>query len=203
MSVGYAKKIGMTRLFIDGKAVPVTAIQFNKSFVIQKKTTANDGYKSVQIGSVTKKSVTKPLLGHITKYTKGNTGYRFISEFRDIIVDDNKKYFDIVDFLEGDELNISGQVIGRGFTGVVKRHGFHGQPKSHGHDHERAPGSIGSRWPQRTVIGKKMAGHTGTNTLTLRKVKIVAIDKDQSLIFVRGSLPGSNSSYFKIRKTNS
>ena len=203
MSVGYAKKIGMTRLFIEGKAVPVTVIQFNKSFVIQKKTTAIDGYKSIQIGSVTKKSTTKPLLGHINKYIKGSSGYRFISEFRDVIVDDTKKYFDIADFADGDELNVSGQVIGRGFTGVVKRHGFHGQPKSHGHDHERAPGSIGSRWPQRTVIGKKMAGHTGTNTLTLRKVKIVAIDKDQSLIFVRGSLPGSNSNYFKVRKTNS
>jgi large subunit ribosomal protein L3 len=202
MSVGFAKKIGMTRLFVEGKAVPVTAIQFNNSYVIQRKSSVKDGYNSVQVGSVTKRKVTKSLGGHISKYVKSATGFRFISEFRDLKIEDAVAEFNINDFSEGDELDISGKVIGRGFTGVVKRWGFHGQPKSHGHDHERAPGSIGSRWPQRTVIGKKMAGHTGANTKTLKKVKVIAIDKEQSLLFLNGSIPGSNSGYLKIRKVN-
>ena len=202
MSVGFAKKIGMTRLFVEGKAVPVTAIQFNKTLVLQRKSTSSDGYNAIQVGGIVKRKVGKPVLAHVAKYANVTHGFRFISEFRDLKLDEAKIYFDINDFSEGDELDISAQVIGRGFTGVVKRHGFHGQPKSHGHDHERAPGSIGSRWPQRTVIGKKMAGHTGNNTITLKKVKIIAIDREQSLLFVNGSLPGSNSSYIRIRKVN-
>ena len=200
MSLGFAKKIGMTRLFVEGKNTPVTVLQFGKNYVLQKKVTDKDGYTAVQVGGVTKKKGTSGKIGHVKKYANLDTDLRFISEFRDEAVADDKTVFDINDFQVNDEINISGIVIGRGFAGVVKRHGFAGQPASHGHDHERAPGSIGSRWPQRVLPGKRMAGHMGTNQVTLRNVKVLAIDTENNLLFVNGSVPGANSSYLKLKK---
>jgi large subunit ribosomal protein L3 len=200
MSVGFAKKIGMTRLFVEGKNTPVTVIQFGTNFILQKKTADKDGYNAVQVGSVIKKGSRKPAVNHVKKYIGKEVELRFISEFKNLSFDESKLTIDINDFAENDLVDISGSVIGRGFAGVVKRHGFAGQPASHGHDHERAPGSIGSRWPQRVLPGKKMAGHMGTNTVKIRQVKIVAIDIENSLIFVNGSVPGSNNSYLQIQK---
>jgi len=200
MSLGFARKIGMTRLFVDGKSVPVTVLQFSKSYVVQTKTTDKDGYYAVQVGSQPKRKSTKPLSGHIKKYTELDTEFQFLSEFKDINVDADKKFFTAEDFSESDLLDITGISTGRGFAGVVKRHGFAGQPASHGHDHERAPGSIGSRWPQRVVKGRRMAGHMGASQVTLKKVKLVAIDTQNQLLFVNGSVPGSNSSFLKLQK---
>lgn len=202
MSLGFAKKIGMTRIFVDGKSVPVTALEFGKNYVLQRKTEDKEGYNSIQIASVKKSRGTKPIKQHVKKYIDLETEFQHISEFRDVTFPEGKKVIDINDFTQDDVLDITGIVLGRGFAGVVKRHGFHGQPASHGHDHERAPGSIGSRWPQRVVKGRKMAGRMGGNTITLKKVKIIAIDNENNLIFVRGSLPGSNSSYLKLKKVN-
>ncbi len=200
--IGFAKKIGMTRLFIQGKSVAVTVLEFGQQHVLQTKTMDSDGYKAVQIGSVHKTKSNKAANGHVKKYQGQDRNFRFISEFRDFKLAEDKKLFDINDFTETDFLDITGTVIGRGFAGVVKRHGFAGQPASHGHDHVRAPGSIGSRWPQRVIKGKKMAGHMGANSITVKKVKVVALDTEKKLIFVNGSLPGANSSYLKIRKIN-
>jgi large subunit ribosomal protein L3 len=202
--IGFAKKIGMTRLFVDGKHVAVTAIQFSPSVVIQKKTKQIDGYSSVQIGAF-KKSKSKSdsaSKGHTKKHTGVESTFIYVEEFKDIELDDSKKEFSVKDFSENDELDITGLTIGRGFAGVVKRHGFAGQPASHGHDHVRAPGSIGSRWPQRVGKGKKMAGHMGNVRKTLKSVKIIAIDTDNSLIFVNGSVQGANTSILKIKKVN-
>jgi len=200
MSAGFAKKIGMTRLFVDNKSVPVTAIQFETNVILQKKENLKNKTFSIQIGAVKKKGVSQAGLGHAKKYAEVDHGFRFISEFEFDNELEDKKSFEIADFAGEDLLKITGVTIGKGFAGVVKRWHFAGQPASHGHDHVRAAGSIGSRWPQRVTKGKKMPGHLGAINQTLRKVKIVAIDVEKSLIFVKGSIPGANSSYLKINK---
>lgn len=200
MSVGFAKKIGMTRLFIENKAVPVTVLQFQKSVVTQVKTKQKEGYDSIQVSAMPQKKVTKAVLGHIQKaLPEVVSGFRKVSEFKKVITDQTE--FSINDFIVGNLLSITNKTIGRGYTGAVKRWGFAGQPQTHGHDHTRAVGSMGSRWPQRVVKGKKMAGQHGNQNLTLNNVKIVAIDEELNLIFINGSIPGANSSIVKLQKT--
>ncbi|MBC7472062.1 MAG: 50S ribosomal protein L3 [candidate division SR1 bacterium] len=200
--IGFAKKIGMTRLFVEGKSVAVTSLVFEDSFLIQSKIETKDGYNAVQIGAF-KKSAAKSnsaAKGHVKKHANKSIQFIKLSEFRDVKILDNRISFNINDFQVGDALDITGITIGRGFAGVVKRHGFGGQPASHGHDHVRAAGSIGSRWPQRVGIGKKMAGRMGTQTRTLKKVPIIAIDLVNKLLFVQGSIQGANKSILKIKK---
>lgn len=199
--IAFAKKIGMTRLFFDGKAVPCTVIQVQDSVVTQIKTDQKDGYNAIQLASCEKKNSTKAKLGHVKK-SGFDHDFRYISEFQNISIPEDKTTFDVNDFLEGNMLSIVGTTIGRGFTGAVKRWGFHGQPASHGHDHLKAVGSIGARWPQRVPKGKKMAGRHGGSQMTLNGVKILAVDTENKLLFVNGSLPGANSNMMKITKIN-
>jgi large subunit ribosomal protein L3 len=197
--LGFAKKIGMTRLFVNGQSIPVTAIHFGEQFVLQRKTEDKDGYSAVQVAAYPQKNGTKARLAHIAKYNPDlTTDFHCMEEF-DVDLQNNPS---LSDFTTEDLVDITGITKGRGFAGVVKRHGFAGQPRSHGHDHTRAPGSIGARWPQRVPAGKKMAGRMGTETVTIKKAKIIAIDTENNLIFVRGSLPGANSNYLKIQKNN-
>jgi large subunit ribosomal protein L3 len=201
--IGHATKIGMTRLFIQGKSVPVTAIRFGNSKVVQTKTVEKDGYDAVQVGTFSRKNnknSSKSTVGHSKKHNQNEVTFRVLKEFRDVSLAGDQKEFTIADFIEGDELILTGKIKGRGFTGVVKRYGFRGQPKSHGHDHERAPGSIGAAWPQRVNKGTKMAGRSGGINETLRNVKVVAVDNEKNLIFVRGSIPGNNGNCLKIKK---
>jgi large subunit ribosomal protein L3 len=203
MPAGFAKKVGMTRVFKDGRSVPVTVIEVFPSYVLQVKNLKSDGYNAIQIGAFKTKKVTKPIHGHVTKkHQDFNSGFGSISEFKDLDLDSSKLVIDIRDFDKDQILSVSGIVKGRGFAGVVKRHGFAGQPASHGHDHNRAPGSIGSRWPQRVDKGKKMAGHMGSNNITLNKMKILDIDIDKNLLFIKGSIPGANGGILKIRKVS-
>lgn len=206
MSLAFAKKIGMTRLFVGEVAKPVTVIQIKPTYVLQIKTTKNDGYEAVQMGSVLKsiRKSRKPLVGITQKYTDitDSREFQLVEEFKRVDLIGDKKKIDIADFSETDLLDITGTTIGRGFTGPIKRWGFKGQPASHGHDVIRKHGSIGTRWPQRVPKGKKMAGHYGNEVLTLKKVKILAIDSEFGLIFVNGSLPGANGGYLKIQKAN-
>jgi large subunit ribosomal protein L3 len=200
--IGFATKIGMTRLFFEGKSVATTALVFEDSHVIQSKTTEKDGYSAVQIGAI-KKSKNKSISsakGHVKKHANLDQQFIKLTEFRDVSAPEDKKVFNILDFQVGDLVDITGITIGRGFAGVVKRHGFGGQPASHGHDHVRAAGSIGSRWPQRVGIGKKMAGRMGTETRTLKNVKIIAVDQENKLLFVQGSVQGANKAILKIKK---
>jgi large subunit ribosomal protein L3 len=200
MSVAFAKKIGMTRLFVNNKAVPVTVVEIEPTVVLQKKTMDKEGYNAVQVGAVKTKKVTAPLSGHIQKaIADAENGFRLITEFRDLDLADDKAMFDVNDFAVENLLDITGTTIGKGFTGAVKRWGFAGQPQTHGHDHVKAVGSIGARWPQRVPKGKKMAGKHGGKGLTFKKVKIVAVDTESGLLFIHGSLPGANSSYLKLR----
>jgi large subunit ribosomal protein L3 len=196
---GYIKKIGMTRLFVDGKSTAVTVVSYCKPTLLQTKTVQKDGYSAVQLGAVKQKKVTKPLLAHIQKNAKVDHGFRFISEFP-IEKEGAEINLDFSVFKPGDKLKLSGTSKGKGFTGAVKRWGFAGQPASHGHDHVRAVGSIGTREPQRVLPGKKMAGRSGNSLVTLAKVKIVNVDPAKKFLFLEGSLPGANGGYLKFNQ---
>lgn len=197
---GFAKKIGMTRIFVGDKATPVTALELGDNTILQLKTNEKDGYTAVQLGAFPrKKASSKPAAGHIKKHIKADVGADFycLAEFKRE-VEEGKNQFTIEDVKEGEMLDIVATSKGRGFTGAVKRYGFAGQPKSHGHDHVRAVGSIGSRWPQRVSKGKKMAGHFGNEQITVKNLKVVAIDPEQKLFFVAGSIPGPNKGFVKF-----
>jgi large subunit ribosomal protein L3 len=199
---GHAKKIGMTRLMIDGKAVAVTALELPDNLVLQVKTKESDGYNALQMGFVKRaKKTTKPASGHLKKHAEVSEekhSYQIVSEFKNQTLDSGVTTIGINSLVVGDYLDVQGTTKGRGFQGVVKRHGFGGQPRSHGHDHVRHGGSIGSRWPQRVMPGKKMAGRMGGVTVTVKNLKIVGVDADKKLFFLAGAVPGPNTGYVKF-----
>jgi len=197
-----AKKLGMTRYFLDeGKSVPVTLVQAGPCIVIQKKTIDKDGYEAIQVGFEEKKEsrVNKPLKGH--QKTAGDKCFYFLKEIR---VKDSKEYelgqpitADI--FQIGDMVTVSGKSIGRGFAGVIKRHGFSGGRKTHGSRSHRVPGSIGnSTTPGRVVKGRKLPGRMGFERITVKNLKVLDVRPDVNLIAIKGPLPGSDNSIIEI-----
>ncbi|MCS7232303.1 MAG: 50S ribosomal protein L3 [Elusimicrobiota bacterium] len=200
------RKIGMTRIFNEkNEVVPVTVIDVSSCRVVQVKTLENDGYNAVQLcfGEKKIKNVTKPLLHHFLKH-----GILIPPEVvREVRVDDvsNIKPSDKIDvsIFEVNELvDVQGYTKGKGFAGVVKRWGFAGGPRTHGQsDRLRAPGSIGSQRPQRVPKGRKMAGHLGNELVTIKNLKIVKIDKEKNLLFIKGAVPGNKNSIVLIKKT--
>lgn len=197
---GFVKKIGMTRLFLEDKSVPVTAVQFEEQKVVQRKTVQKDGYNAFQVGYGSKRKRKQPILGHIKKHLKEEDYFSKIAEFK-LELSEEKTLFNIQDFQKNDKVTLVGITKGKGFAGAVKRYHFRGQPKSRGHDHVRAVGSIGARWPQRTLPGKKMAGHMGNEQRTLQNLLIVDVDYDKKLIYIKGSVTGANKSLLKISKS--
>lgn len=196
------KKLGMTRLFVEeGVAIPVTVIQAGPCTVVQQKTRDKDGYEALQLGFGDRKRVNRPMAGH----TKAAGGGKFavLKEFK---AEDIEQYepgsevtLDI--FQVGDKINITGTTKGRGFAGVIKRHGFHGGRATHGCTTHRSPGSIGSAaWPSRVFPGKKMAGHMGDSRKTIRNLEIVDIRDEYGVILVRGAVPGPPNSIVLINK---
>lgn len=194
------KKIGMSQIFgEDGKVVPVTLIEAGPCPVIQVRTEDKDGYSAIQIGfdNIKEKNTNKPQRGHFKKAgLKKN--YRYSREFKD----SNLKIGDIIKvslFNQGETVSISGISKGKGFQGVVKRHGFAGFPASHGTKHGlRAPGSIGSAFPQRVFKGKRMAGRMGNDRVTLKGLKIAQIDEENNLLAIKGALPGKRGTLLEI-----
>ncbi|NDK56147.1 50S ribosomal protein L3 [Pontibacter fetidus] len=199
------KKIGMTSLFTpDGKNIPVTLIQAGPCVVTQVKTVENDGYAAVQLGFGDKKlkRVTKAEAGH---YKKTNTApKKKVAEFDAEGVSLNAG--DVVDaslFIEGEFVDVVGTSKGKGFQGVVKRHGFAGVGgQTHGqHNRARHPGSIGAcSWPSRVFKGMRMAGRTGGNRVTIQNLTIMRVIADKNLLVVSGSVPGAKNSYVLIEK---
>ncbi|WP_162427715.1 50S ribosomal protein L3 [Pontibacter pudoricolor] len=199
------KKIGMTSLFTpDGKNIPVTLIQAGPCVVTQVKTVENDGYAAVQLGFGDKKlkRVTKAEAGH---YKKTNTApKKKVAEFDTEGVSLNAG--DVVDanlFIEGEFVDVVGTSKGKGFQGVVKRHGFAGVGgQTHGqHNRARHPGSIGAcSWPSRVFKGMRMAGRTGGNRVTIQNLTIMRVIADKNLLVVSGSVPGAKNSYVLIEK---
>ncbi len=199
------KKIGMTRIFDEnGNVIPVTIVEAGPCFVTQIKTKENDGYCATQLGYIEKKlnRTNKPLLGH---FKNANiTPKKFLVEFRDFDLKDLKLGQELkVDiFNVGDKISAQGISKGKGFQGVVKRHHFGGGPVSHGQsDRLRAPGSIGaSSFPSRVFKGQRMAGRMGGNKVTIRNLKVVKIDPEKNLIFIKGSIPGHINGLVKLMK---
>ncbi len=196
------KKLNMTQVFgEDGTVYPVTVIESTPIKVTQIKTNERDGYSSVQVGFGSRKSknINKSVKGH----TKDLGNFEILKEFR---VEENLPTLGdeiSLDVLkEGDVVEISGITKGKGFQGVVKRHGFKGGPRSHGQKHsEREPGSIGGagRDGGRVAKGKRMAGRTGGDRVTVKNLKIVQIDKDNNQIYISGAVPGRRGTILEIR----
>ena len=197
------KKIGMTRLYNDmGAVIPVTVIEAGPCKVLQVKSDGVDGYNAIQVGFGAKKAkkVSKPLAGHFSK--SDSEGYYNIREFRIQNPEDYQAGQSIsLDelFKTGDIIDVQGTSKGKGFQGVMKRHGFSGGPGGHGSKFHRAPGSIGcSAWPARVVKGKKMPGRMGNDTVLKKNVLIVDVRGDDNLILVKGSVPGAKQSLLKL-----
>nr|WP_322785259.1 50S ribosomal protein L3 [Pseudothermotoga thermarum] len=197
------KKIGMTTLFKDNVAIPVTVILAGPCYVIQKKTTATDGYSAVQIGFDLAKKVNKPMAGHFAK--AGVKPLRFLKELR--LNDDSEveKYqigqeIKVDIFKEGEKVDVIGWTKGRGFAGAIKRWGFSGGPRSHGSKFHRELGSLGQHTePAKIFKGKKMPGRYGNERVTIHNLEVVKVDPENNLLVVKGSVPGARGSLVIIR----
>ena len=199
------KKIGMTNIFgADGKQTAVTIIEAGPCIVTQVKTKDNDGYSSLQLafGDKKEKHSTASEKNH---FAKSNTApKKFVKEFRDYSIEKNLGEAITVDiFAEGEKVNVVGTSKGKGFQGVVKRHGFHGVgQQSHGqHDRQRAPGSLGnSSDASRVMKGVRMAGRMGTDRVKIKSLKVVKIFPEKNYILISGSVPGHIGSIVYIQK---
>jgi len=201
------KKIGMTQIFReDGRVVPVTAIQVGPCVVVQKKSLEKDGYEAIQLGLMDDrpvKNLNKPAQGHFLKASVTPT--RVLREFRplialaDIQVGQEIKV-DAV-FQVNEKVSIIGKSKGRGFQGVIKRHHFAGGGASHGSMFHRAPGSIGaSAYPSRVIKGMRMAGHLGSDRVTVKNLEVVRIYPDKNIVLIKGAVPGHSGSYVLVKK---
>ena len=199
------KKIGMTSIFgTDGKQTAVTIIEAGPCTVTQVKTQDTDGYTSVQLayGDKKEKNSTKAEINH---FAKANSSVkRIVKEFRNFSIEKTLGDTVTIDiFAEGDSVEIVGTTKGKGFQGVVKRHGFHGVGEgSHGqHDRQRAPGSIGgSSYPARVFKGMRMAGRMGNDRVKVKGLKVVKIFPEKNYLLISGSVPGHNGSIVLIQK---
>ena len=199
------KKIGMTRIFDDsGNMVPVTIIEAGPCAVTQLKTVKSDGYDAVQVGYLDKKSkhLTKALQAHFDK--SGVSPKKILVEFETVPGFDYElgQSFHVGIFNEGDYVRVSGKSKGKGFTGVIKRHNFSRQKKTHGTGHtERAPGSIGQASdPSRVFPGMRMAGRHGNSKATIENLLVVKIDRENNHVFVKGAVPGAKNGTLVISK---
>ena len=199
------KKIGMTQQFDDsGNVIPITILKAGPCTVIQMKTVEKDGYVAVQLGFVEERGVRKPRKPQIGHFKK--SGVPVVKKLQEVGCSDPAAVTEgdqvLVDIFEvGETIHVVGTSKGKGFAGVVKRHHFAGGGASHGSMFHRAPGSIGaSSYPSRVVKGMRMGGHMGDDRITVRKLKVVATDKDNNLLLVKGAVPGANGGYVLIKK---
>lgn len=205
MSGLIGKKIGMTSIYdASGKNIPCTVIEAGPCVVTQIRTLEKDGYEAIQLAFDEKKekSTTKALKGHFEK--ANTTPKRILKEFSRF--EDRKNFADVLTtdvFIEGEYIDISGTSKGKGFQGVVKRHGFQGVGgTTHGqHNRLRAPGSVGaSSWPSRVFKGMRMAGHMGDCKVKIINMKILKIIPEKNLLVVKGSVPGPSGSYLILER---
>ncbi len=196
------RKIGMTQIFSEeGKLIPVTVVQANPNVVLQVKTVETDGYEAVQLGFDDKreKLATKPELGHAAKAETAPK--RFTREFRSLTVTDHQVGQEVkVDtFAEGDLVDVTGTSKGKGFQGVIKRHGHSRGPMAHGSRYHRRPGSMGSIAANRVLKGKKLPGQTGGTTVTVQNLEIVKVDVERNVLLVKGNVPGAKKALVMVR----
>jgi len=199
------RKLGMTQIFDDaGAAVPVTVVEAGPCPVVQVKTPETDGYSAVQLGFGVRKErrATKPERGHALKAGLDYTP-RVLREFRADSIEGMApgQQLTVEQFQVGERVKVVGTTKGRGFQGVVKRHGFTGRPATHGHPKARNPGTLGPGTnPSRVIKGKKLPGRMGDTRKTVRNLRVERVDAERNLIFLRGAVPGSRHSLVVIRK---
>lgn len=196
------RKIGMTQVFTkSGKLIPVTVVSVEPNVVTQIKTKENDGYEAIQLGFDTKreKLATKASIGHTDK--ANTTPKRFFKEIRGVDVSNYTLGQEVtVDiFAEGEVVDVTGVTKGKGFQGVIKRHGQSRGPMGHGSHYHRKPGSMGTMRPMRVFKGKKLPGHMGQLTVTIQNLEVVAVDKENNVILIKGNVPGAKKSLVVIQ----
>lgn len=199
------KKVGMSQVFDEnGRVIPVTLIKAGPCVVVQIKTNERDNYEAVQLGlveNINPKRITKPLKGHLEKAGAG--AVRILKEFKNSGENGVEPGQQVtVDIFDGvDKVNVTGKTKGKGYQGVIKRHGFAGGPGGHGSMFHRAPGAIGQcAWPARVFPGKRMPGQMGNRKVSVKGLKVVSIDRENNLLVVKGAVPGGRGSYLFINK---
>ncbi len=200
------KKLGMTQVFTpEGRIIPVTVIEAGPCTVIQKKSVEKDGYEALQLGygEAKPKKVSKPLQGHFNK--AGVPFKKVLKEFR---LEDcaSKNVGDEIKcdvFAEGDRVDVTGVSKGKGYAGVIKRHGAHRLKETHGTGPvHRHPGSMGAcSTPSRVMKGKKLPGHMGAEKVTVLNLDVVKVDTERNLILVKGAVPGAKGAVVTVRNT--
>ncbi|MDR0846687.1 MAG: 50S ribosomal protein L3 [Lactobacillales bacterium] len=196
------KKVGMTQIFTaSGELIPVTVIEAAANVVLQVKTIETDGYEAIQVGFDDKREVlsNKPAKGHVAK---ANTApKRFIKEFRNVELSEYEvgKEITVETFAEGDIVDVTGTTKGKGFQGVIKRHGQSRGPMAHGSRYHRRPGSMGPVAPNRVFKNKHLAGRMGGNKVTLQNLEIVKVLADKNVILIKGNVPGAKKSLITIK----
>ena len=199
----YGKKVGMTQVWTeDDRVIAVTVIQAEPNTVCQVKTTDTDGYEAVQLGfgAIKEKKVNRPMAGHFAKQGVAPTRY-----LREVRVENASEYKPgdqqtVAAFADVKKVDVTGTSQGKGFQGVIRRHGFGGGPGGHGSRFHRAPGSIGMcATPSRVLRGMRMAGHMGCDTVTVKNLEVVRVDEDQNLILVKGAVPGGKNALVRVR----
>ena len=199
------RKLGMTQIFDEkGNVIPVTVIEAGPCVVAQVKTVETDGYNALQLGfgEVKSKHINKPEAGHFAKSKKKKK--KHLREFRLDSIEGVKVGDEIKAdvFAAGENVDIQGISKGKGFQGVIKRHGQHRGPMGHGSMYHRRPGSMGSTsTPGRVFKGKKLPGHMGRNTVTIQNLDVVRVDMDKNVILVKGSVPGPKGAILKVKST--
>lgn len=197
------KKLGMTQVFTaTGEVVPVTVIEAGPCMVVQKKTTANDGYSAVQVGfiDIPDRKLNKPEKGHFQKV--GQKAKRYLKELRLESADQFEVGQEIrveQQFAEGDLVDVSAISRGRGFAGGIKRWGFSRGPMSHGSKYHRGIGSLSSRAAARVFKGRKMPGHLGHDRVTIQNLRVVKVDAGRNLLLVKGAVPGINGALVTVK----
>ncbi len=196
------RKIGMTQVFTEsGKLIPVTVVEVEPNVVTQIKTKENDGYEAIQLGFDTKreKLATKASAGHTAK--ANTTPKRFFREIKGVDINDytvgQEVKADI--FQAGEVVDVTGTSKGKGFQGVIKRHGQSRGPMGHGSQYHRSPGSMGTMRPMRVFKGKNLPGHMGNVTVTIQNLEIVSVDVENNVILVKGNIPGPKKGLVLIK----
>ena len=196
------RKIGMTQVFTEsGKLIPVTVVEVEKNVVTQIKTKENDGYEAIQLGfgNTREKLATKASAGHTAKAQ--TTPKRFFKEIKGVDINSYTLGQEISAdiFAPGEVVDVTGTTKGKGFQGVIKRHGQSRGPMGHGSHYHRRPGSMGTMRPMRVFKGKKLAGHMGTLTVTVQNLEVVAVDTENNVILISGNIPGPKKGLVLIK----
>jgi len=193
------RKLNMSQIYNEkGTAIPVTLVATRNNVVVQVRTKAVDGYEAVQIGEGSRNAgrIAKPQKGHFKDLGNFASVKEFRTESSPLKVGDK---VELSQFVLGDMVTVSAISKGKGFQGVVKRHGFHGGPRTHGQKHsEREPGSIGGGLRNRVPVGMRMAGRMGSDRITMKNLKVVHIDTDEGVLYISGAIPGKRGTLVEV-----